>query len=192
MQAVHFKSAADFRRWLEKNHATATELLVGFYKQASGKGGLTYPEAVDELLCFGWIDGVKRRVDDERYTHRVTPRKPGSTWSNVNVAHVARLTQAGKMQAAGLKVFAARHGTKTGIYSYERPATKPRPQRFPSQLENTFRANAPAWTHWQVQPPGYQRLAIHWVTSAKRDETRERRLAQLIAITAKGDRLSGK
>ena len=187
MKITHFKSAADLRRWLAKHHATATELLLGFYKKDSGKGGPTYQEALDELLCFGWIDGVKRRVDDERYTHRVTPRKPGSNWSNLNVAHVARLTAAGKMQPAGVAAFNARSEQKTGIYSYEK-----RPLKFPAASEMILRGNKKAWTHWQTQPPGYQRLCIHWVTSAKQEETRQRRLARLIAVTAQGRRLDGK
>ncbi len=189
---THFRTAADFRRWLEKHHASTPELLLGFYKKASRKGGLAYSEAVDELLCFGWIDGVKRRVDDERYTHRITPRKPVSTWSNVNVGHVARLTRAGKMHSAGLKAFAARKDHKTGIYAYEQRATAARPQKFPAPVEKIFRVAKPAWIHWLAQPPGYQRLAIHWVTSAKQEKTRQRRLAQLIAITAKGERIAGK
>jgi len=186
MKATHFKTAAAFRCWLEKNHATASELLVGFYKKDSGKGGLTYPEAVDELLCIGWIDGVKRRVDDASYTHRVTPRKPGSTWSNLNVANVARLTAAGRMHPAGLQAFARRDPQRTGIASYEK-----RPQKFPAALEGIFRAKKKAWLHWQAQPSGYQRLAIHWVTSAKLEETRHRRLDQLITLTARGRRLAG-
>ena len=187
MKVTHFKTAADFRRWLKINHATAAELQVGFFKKDSGKGGLTYPEAVDELLCFGWIDGVMHRLDDVSYTHRVTPRKPGSNWSNLNVAHVARLTAAGKMQPAGLAAFNARSEQKTGIYSFEK-----RPQKFPAATERLFRANKKAWPHWQTQPPGYQRLCIHWVTSAKQEETRQRRLAQLIALTAQGRRLDEK
>lgn len=187
MKAIHFRSAADLRRWLEKHHATATELLVGFYKKDSGKGGPTYQEALDELLCFGWIDGVKRRVDDESYTHRVTPRKPGSTWSNLNVAHVARLTTAGKMRPAGLAAFNTRSRQKTGVYAYEK-----RPQKFPAAVERIFRANNKVWSHWQTQPPGYQRLCIHWVTSAKQEETRQRRLAQLITVAAQSRRLDGK
>jgi uncharacterized protein YdeI (YjbR/CyaY-like superfamily) len=186
-QPAYFASASGFRHWLEKNHATASELLLGFYKKDSGKSGLTYPEAVDELLCFGWIDGVKRRVDESSYTHRITPRRPGSIWSNVNLGHVARLTKAGKMHPAGIKAFEARDTAKTGVYSFEK-----RPQEFPSALKAIFQSNKQAWTHWQVQPPGYRRVAIHWVISAKHDETRRRRLAQLIAITTKGRRLGGK
>src|SRR5690348_4144105 len=107
MKITHFATAADLRRWLEANHATVPELLLGLYKKASGKGGPSYQEAVDELLCFGWIDGVKRRVDDQRYTHRITPRRPGSIWSHVNVGHVQRLIRAGKMRPAGLAAFQA-------------------------------------------------------------------------------------
>lgn len=187
MKITHFKSAADLRRWLAKHHATATELLLGFFKKDSGKGGPTYQEALDELLCFGWIDGVKRRVDDERYTHRVTPRKPDSNWSNLNVAHVARLTAAGKMHPAGLRAYALRHPERTGTASYEK-----RPQKFLAASEKIFRADKKAWTHWQTLPPGYQRLCIHWVTSAKQEETRQRRLARLITVTAQGRRLDGK
>ena len=184
MKASYFVSAADFRRWLDANHATATELLVGFYKKASGKGGLTYPEAVDELLCFGWIDGIKKRVDDESYTHRVTPRKSGSIWSLVNVRHAERLTKAGRMHPAGRKAFAARRADKTGIYSFEN-----RPQKLPAVYERRFRANQPAWAFFTVQPPGYQRLAIYKVVSPKQESTRQRWLALLIADSAKGRRL---
>ncbi len=184
---MYFTSAASFRRWLEVNHGSATELLLGFYKKKSGKGGLTYPQAVDELLCFGWIDGIKRRVDEFSYTHRITPRRPGSIWSRLNQCHVARLTKAGRMHPAGIKVFEARNTARTGVYSFEK-----RPQKFPLEFEKLFRANAKAWTNWRTQPPGYQRLAIHWVTSAKQDDTRCRRLAQLIAITAHQRRLDSK
>jgi len=182
---VPFASAADFRHWLEKNHATSPELLVGFYRKASGKGGLTYPDAVDELLCFGWIDGVKRRVDDERYTHRITPRRPGSTWSLVNVRHVERLTKAGRMHSAGEKVFAARRADKTGIYSFEN-----RPQKLPAAYEELFRAQPKAWTFFMAQPPGYRRLVIFKMVSAKQEATRQRWLARVIAESAKGRRMA--
>lgn len=186
MKPTYFETAGAFRRWLAAHHATADELLVGFYKKASGRGGLTYPEAVDELLCFGWIDGVKRSIDAESYSHRVTPRRPGSIWSLVNVGHARRLIRNGRMHAAGLAAFRARTKARTGLYSFER-----RPQKFPAALERVFRAAPPAWTRWRDQPPGYQRVAIHWVTSAKQEETRRRRLAQLIALTARGRRLYG-
>jgi len=192
MNATYFASAADFRRWLKKHHATAPELLLGFYKVASGKGGLTYPEAVDELLCFGWIDGVKRRVDHERYTHRISPRRFGSSWSLVNVGHVRRLTKAGRMHPAGMKAFAARREHKTGIYTYEQDARPARAQDFPADLTRRFRRRREAWRFWLAQPPGYRRVAIHWVTSAKQAATRHRRLDSLIGLSAAGKRLGGK
>ena len=191
MAAVHFASAAAFRRWLRKNHATAPELLLGFFKKDSGKGGLTYPEAVDELLCFGWIDGIVRRIDEHSYSHRITPRKAGSIWSNVNVRHIARLSAAGRMHAAGRAAFAARRREKTGIYRYETRRGAGR-QKFPASLARIVRANKEAWANWQTLPPGYQRAVIHWVTSAKQAATRARRLAQLIAVTARGGRIGGK
>lgn len=187
MTVRHFKTAAAFRRWLEQHHASAAELQVGFYRKDSGKGGMTYHEAVDEALCFGWIDGIIRKIDAVSYTHRFTPRRPGSIWSNVNVAHVARLTAAGRMHPAGIAAFKARTRDKTGVYSFEN-----RPQRFPAAIEKVFRSALPAWAIWRTQPPGYQRVAIHWVTSAKQEATRQRRLARLIALTARGRRLDGK
>lgn len=185
MTVTHFLSAADFRRWLVAHHATATELQVGFYKKASGKGGLTYAEAIDEALCFGWIDGIVRTINEHSYTHRFTPRRPGSIWSLVNVRHVARLTEAGRMHAAGLAAFAKRDQKKTGIYSFEN-----RPQKLPPAFEKKFRANAKAWTFFNSQPPGYRRLAIFKVVSPKQEATRERWLARLIADSAAGCRVA--
>jgi len=185
MQVTHFASAADFRRWLEANHATATELQVGFYNKASGRGGLTYAEAVDEALCFGWIDGIIRKLDAASYTHRFTPRKAGSTWSLINVGHVARLTAAGRMHATGLKVFAARQAEKTGIYSFERE----KPAVFPPAYLTEFRAHAKAWAFFNAQPPGYRRLATHKVVNPKQEATRRRWLDRLIAASAVGERI---
>jgi uncharacterized protein YdeI (YjbR/CyaY-like superfamily) len=185
MNVTHFPSAADFRRWLAAHHATAAELHVGFYKKASGKGGLSYAEAVDEALCFGWIDGIIRKIDEHSYTHRFTPRRPGSIWSLVNVRHVARLTTAGKMHAAGIAAFAARDQKQTGIYSFEQ-----RPQSFPPALEKKFRAHAQAWAFFSAQPPGYRRLAIYKVISPKQEATRERWLARVIAESAAGRRVA--
>jgi uncharacterized protein YdeI (YjbR/CyaY-like superfamily) len=182
--AAYFRSAADFRRWLETNHATSTELLVGFYKKGSGNGGLTYPEALDELLCFGWIDGLKRRVDAERFTQRVTPRRRGSIWSLVNVRHVERLTRAGRMHPAGITAFAARRADKTGIYSFEN-----RPQVLPAHFAKIFRANPKAWTFFMAQPPGYRRLVIFKIVSAKQEATRRRWLARAIIESAQARRL---
>jgi uncharacterized protein YdeI (YjbR/CyaY-like superfamily) len=184
VKPVHFKSPAEFRAWLEAHHATATELLIGFYKKDSGRGGITYAEALDQALCFGWIDGVRKGLDDQSYTIRFTPRKRGSIWSNINVRHVERLTAAGRMRAAGQAAFAARDAKKTGIYSFERP-----PQKLTPELEKIFRAKKRAWTFWSAQPPGYQRTLTAWVIRAKQEETKQRRLATLIAESAAGRRI---
>jgi uncharacterized protein YdeI (YjbR/CyaY-like superfamily) len=180
----HFAAAAAFRAWLERHHASERELWILFYKKASGKGGMTYREAVDEALCFGWIDGRVKSIDADSYMQRFTPRRPGSIWSNVNVRHIARLTAAGQMHPAGLAAFAARDEKKTGVYSFEK-----RPENFPADLEKIFRAKSKAWRFWQAQPPGYRRVITHWVISAKREETRQRRLATLIAESAAGRRI---
>ena len=183
MKPVHFASAGEFRRWLEKNHATAAELQVGFHKKASGRGGLTYREAVDEALCFGWIDGIVKRVDTDSFSHRFTPRKSGSHWSNVNIRNVARLTAAGRMHAAGLAAFAARSTERTGTASYEQPAKK-----LPAAAEKKFRAHAEAWAFFTAQAPWYRRLAIHKIVSPKKAATRERWLEKIIAVSAAGRR----
>lgn len=185
MNVTHFSSAAEFRSWLATHHATAAELQVGFYKKASGKGGLTYAEAIDEALCFGWIDGIVRKIDEHSYTHRFTPRRPGSIWSLVNVRHVARLTKAGRMHAAGLAAFAKRDKKKTGLYSFEN-----RPKKLPPAFEKKFRANTKAWLFFNTQPPGYRRLAIFKVVSPKQEATRERWLARVIADSAAGRRVA--
>lgn len=184
MKVVHFASAAALRRWLERHHATAAELYLGFYRKGSGKGGPTYAEALDELLCFGWIDGVVRRVDDVSFCHRVTPRKPGSIWSRINVGHVERLTRAGRMQPAGLAAYAARRADRTGVYSFERESAT-----LPAGFTAIFRRERPAWAFWNRQPPGYRRTLTHWVTSAKQEATRRRRLDRLIAACQAGERL---
>lgn len=179
-----FATAAEFRLWLEQHHASAHELYIGFYKQASGKVAMTYEEAVDEALCFGWIDGMIKSLGRESYMHRFSPRKSSSIWSNVNVRHVERLTKAGKMHARGLAAFAARKPNRVGIYSFEN-----RPRNFPPALEKTFRADRAAWRFWTAQPQGYRRTLIWWVLSAKLETTRQRRLAQLIAESAAGRRV---
>ena len=159
---------------------------MGHYKKASGKVAMTYAEAVDEALCFGWIDGVVNKVDDELYMHRWTPRKAGSIWSLVNVRHVERLTAAGRMAPAGIAAFEARSPAKTGVYSFEQQA----PVEFSAAQLRTFKANKAAWAFWSRQSPGYQRLSTFFVTSAKRAETQQRRLALLIADSAKGVKLA--
>jgi uncharacterized protein YdeI (YjbR/CyaY-like superfamily) len=184
VKPTFFKTPADFRSWLEKHHARADELLVGFYKRESGKPSITWPESVDEALCFGWIDGIRRRIDDIRYSIRFTPRRRGSIWSSVNTKRVAELTKEKRMRPAGVKAFAARDPKKTGIYSFERETAT-----LPAEFAKVFRANTKAWKFWEAQPPGYRRLAAYFVTSAKQDETRRRRLDLLIRDSAKGLRL---
>jgi uncharacterized protein YdeI (YjbR/CyaY-like superfamily) len=184
-QPRHFPTQAAFRRWLEANHGRSTELWVAFHTKASGLGGLAYQEALDEALCFGWIDGVRKKVDPDSYTNRFTPRKRGSTWSLVNVRHAERLSAAGRMRAAGLAAFEARDERRTGVYSFEQ-----RPRRLPPSLERQLRGEPGAWAFWAAQPPGYRRVASWWVVSAKKAETRQRRLATLLADSAAGRRLS--
>ena len=184
MKSTFFETPADFRSWLEKHHARADELLVGFYKKESGRPSITWPESVDEALCFGWIDGIRRRIDDRSYSIRFTPRRRGSIWSNVNTRRVGELMKEKRMRPAGVKAFEARDPKKTGLYSFERETAA-----LPKEFAKAFRADAKAWTFWEAQPPGYKRLAAYFVISAKRDETRRRRLAVLIRESANGLRL---
>jgi len=187
MNVTHFATAREFRSWLVKNHASVTELHVGFYKKNSGIDGMTYKEAVDEALCFGWIDGVMRKIDDVSFTHRFTPRKPSSIWSNVNVGHVARLIAAGKMHAAGLRAFEKRKAAKTGVYSFEQK----RPAKLGPVHLQKFKASTKAWKFFSAQAPWYQRLVIHKITTAKREATREAWLDRAIDASARGVRLEG-
>ena len=189
---VFFAHAAAFRRWLRSHHARDRALQVGFHRKGSGRPGLTYPEAVDEALCFGWIDGMIRRLDATSFTHRFTPRKPGSIWSKVNVDHVARLTALGRMQPAGLAAFAARTAARTGVYSYEQKNTPPGPADLPPALAIVLRENGPAWTFWQPLAPSYRRKVVQWITGATQASTRERRLQRLVLYCAAGRRLDGK
>jgi uncharacterized protein YdeI (YjbR/CyaY-like superfamily) len=179
-----FASAESLRRWLERRHDRAGEVWIGFYRKDSGKRGISYAQALDAALCFGWIDGIRKKLDDVSYVNRFTPRRPGSVWSTVNIRHVERLKAAGLMHAAGLAAFEKRDPAKSGIYSFEQ-----RPTRFPPQHEATFKATPEAWAHFGAQPPGYQRLGIWYVMSAKRDDTQARRLQQLIDSHAKGTRI---
>jgi len=180
----YFKSASEFRRWLEVNHGRRYELWVGFYKKDSGKGGLTYAEAVDEALCFGWIDGLKKRVDELSYTHRFSPRKRRSNWSRINILHAERLKNAGRMTPAGLEAYAAREPERSGVYSFENA-----PRKLAAADEKQFKSDKTAWEFFQRQPPGYQRLAIWWMVSAKKPETRARRLSHLIAESRNARRI---
>lgn len=183
--ATFFSSAAEFRRWLKQHHAKASQLQVGFYRKASGRGGLTYAEAVDEALCFGWIDGVIRKLDDVSYTHRFTPRKSTSIWSLTNGRHVERLTAAGRMRPAGLQAFAARTAERTGVYAFEQEAAS-----LPAEYAAELRANAPAWAFFSSQAPWYQRLMIHKVVSPKQTATRRRWLDRLIRESAASRRVT--
>jgi len=184
VKVTYFKSASHFRLWLEANHSSVRELWVGFFKKDSGKAAITYAEAVDEALCFGWIDGLKKRVDDLSYTHRFTPRKPKSNWSRINIQHAKRLKRAGRMTAAGIKAFAKRDAKRSGVYSFENTPRKLRPAD-----ERRFKANRAAWRFFRQQPPGYRRIANWWVVSAKKEETRARRLSRLIEDSGSGRRL---
>jgi uncharacterized protein YdeI (YjbR/CyaY-like superfamily) len=185
MRPIFFATPSEFRACLEENHERATELLVGYYKKGSGKPSMTWRESVDEALCFGWIDGVRRSLGEESYTIRFTPRKPGSNWSAVNVARVEELTRLGRMRPAGLKAFEGRSEAKTGIYAYEQKDSAALEQA----EEKQFRADKPAWEFFQSQPAWYRKTAIWRVVSAKKEETRKRRLARLIAESAQRRRV---
>ena len=184
MDVKFFKNQAAFRKWLEKNHVTARELWVAYYETASGKSGLTYPEAVDEALCFGWIDGIVRRIDEISYTNRFTPRKPKSNWSAVNIERMRVLIEQGKVTPAGLEAFGANAADRSKQYSYENES-----RSLSEEYERIFKQNVSAWDFYCEQSASYRRMANWWVMSAKRDETRERRLAQLIKSSENGERL---
>jgi uncharacterized protein YdeI (YjbR/CyaY-like superfamily) len=180
-----FATPAEFRSGLERHHDQETELWVGFYKKGSGKPSITWPESVDEALCFGWIDGIRKKIDEESYTNRFTPRNPRSNWSAINIKRVKELTAAGRMHPAGLAAFAQRAEDRAGLYSYENRKTA----RLHADQERRFRANDRAWAFFSAQPPGYRQTAIWWVVSAKREETRLKRLATLIDDSAHGRRI---
>jgi len=184
MKPLFFPTAAAFRSWLEKNHATVSELFIGFYRKESGKGGISYREALDEALCFGWIDGVRKRFDEASYTIRFTPRKPDSIWSAVNTSRIGELVKQGRVHPAGQHGFDRHDPKKSEPYSYERATCQ-----LDGAYEKKFRANKKAWEFYQAQAPWYRRTSAWWVVSAKREETRQRRLAQLIADSAKARRI---
>jgi uncharacterized protein YdeI (YjbR/CyaY-like superfamily) len=173
---------AEFRQWLEEHHNTTQELWVGFYKTSSGKPSISWPEAVDEALCFGWIDGLRKGIDSVSYTIRFTPRKPRSTWSAVNVKRVNELSRLERMRPAGLKAFEERAEEKSGIYAYEQEKAA----RLDDAYEQQFRANKKAWDFFQAQAAWYRKTAIWWVISAKKEETRLKRLATLIEDSEHG------
>jgi uncharacterized protein YdeI (YjbR/CyaY-like superfamily) len=186
METRYFKTPAEFRTWLAQNHASATELGVVLHKKVSGEPTMTWSEAVDQALCFGWIDSVARRLDETRRVQRFTPRKPKSNWSGVNIKKVAELTAQGLMAPAGLAAFARREEARSGVYSYEnRHLAALDPAR-----EAAFRANTRAWEFFSKQPPSYRQTSIYWVMNAKREETRSSRLVRLISASDAGGRLS--
>jgi uncharacterized protein YdeI (YjbR/CyaY-like superfamily) len=186
MTPTFFATPDQWRAWLARHHATAEELWVGFYKRGTGRPSLTWPESVDQALCYGWIDGVRKSLGEESYAIRFTPRRPGSIWSKVNLARIEELEALGLMQPAGRAAHAARTAAKSGIYAYEQRSTA----RFTPEQERTFRRNRKAWSYFQAEAPWYRRNATHWVVSAKREETRAKRLATLIADSAAGRRLA--
>jgi uncharacterized protein YdeI (YjbR/CyaY-like superfamily) len=181
MEPKFFATPTAWRDWLQRHHDQQQELLVGFYKKDSGKPSITWPESVDVAPCFGWIDGVRRKVDDVSYSIRFTPRKLRSTWSAVNIRRVEELINQGLMHPAGIKAFEARREERSGIYSFEQKNIE-----FDSAQERQFRADRTAWKFFRSQPPWYQRTATWWVVSAKREETKKKRLATLIKDSAEG------
>jgi len=183
-QARFFASPADFRKWLERHHGSAAELWVGFYRKGTGRPSITWPESVAEALCFGWIDGVRQSLGEDSYRIRFTPRRPGSTWSAVNLKLVEALLAAGRMQPAGLAAYEARDPERQRQYSYERAQTALSPE-YAAALQR----NRAAWRFFQAQPPYYQRQAIGWIMSARRDATRAKRLQALITDSAAGNRV---
>jgi uncharacterized protein YdeI (YjbR/CyaY-like superfamily) len=184
-QPTFFATESDFRHWLKANHETAPELLVGFWKKGSGKPSIDWPQARDQALCFGWIDGVRKSLDDDAYTIRFTPRRKGSIWSKVNVERLAALKADGQMTLAGERAYEENKG-KTGLYAYERDLAA-----LSAEDEATFRKDRKAWADWEKRPPGYRKVVLHWVTSAKKPETRARRLAILIDSSGKGQKIPG-
>ena len=185
MRIEFFKTPAAFRAWLKRHHAEHRILHVGFHKRHTGKPSLTWPQAVKEALCFGWIDGVRHRIDDERYTIRFTPRRPGSTWSAVNLRTVRALIRAQRMSPHGLRVYEERDRKKAGLYSFEQRRTI----RLAPRHARVFRDHQPAWTWYRAQAPWYQRTAAFYVENARQEETRLRRLASLISNSAAGRKI---
>ena len=184
MKPKFFRTPADFGTWLEKNHATATELWVGFYKKDSGKPSITWPESVDQALCFGWIDGIRKGVDEISYQIRFTPRRRGSIWSATNIKRAEELVRQKQMRPAGLEAFSARIENKSGIYSYEQQSTQ-----LSEPYAKLLKKNKAAWKFFQTQRPSYRKMIGWWMISAKKEETRMARLAKLISESAKGKRL---
>jgi uncharacterized protein YdeI (YjbR/CyaY-like superfamily) len=184
MKPTFFPTALEFREWLARHHASERELLVGFFKKGSGEPSITWPESVDEALCFGWIDGIRKRIDDRSYTIRFTPRKPGSIWSKVNISRARELIEQGRVHPAGLAAFEARRENRSGVYSYEQR----RPQLEPP-YDQLLRQDHAAWDFFQSQPPSYRKAVSWWIVSAKREDTRLRRLEKLRDYSARAQRI---
>jgi uncharacterized protein YdeI (YjbR/CyaY-like superfamily) len=180
VKPTFFGMPGELRAWLEEHHADARELYIGFHKKATGRPSITWPESVDEALCFGWIDGVRRSLGDDSYVIRFTPRKARSTWSAVNIGRAQELIADGRMQPAGLRAFEGRTDDRSAIYAYEQRGNA----KLDPEQEREFRANEPAWEYFQSRPPSYCKTAIWWIVSAKREETRRKRLRTLIEDSA--------
>jgi uncharacterized protein YdeI (YjbR/CyaY-like superfamily) len=183
MTIKFFKTPADFRKWLEKNHSSAPEQWVGFYKKDSGHPSITWPESVDQALCFGWIDGIRKTIDEVSYKIRFTPRRTGSVWSSVNIKRVEELNKQGLMKPAGLKAYEARKENKSGIYAYEQ-----RSAELPASYDKKLKQNKAASEFFYAQPAWYRKQAFWWVVSAKQEETRLKRLEKLIELSSLGRR----
>jgi uncharacterized protein YdeI (YjbR/CyaY-like superfamily) len=186
MRPIFFATPAAFRTWLKKNHKTANEIIVGYYRKASGKPTMTWQESVDEALCFGWIDGVRHSHPPDAYSNRFTPRRPGSNWSAINIKRVGELKKLKRMTAAGLAAFAKRTQAKSRVYTYEQRNLTSIDDKV---VEKKFKANKQAWNFFQAQAPYYRKLMIGWLNMAKAEETRLRRLDKLMAACESGRRL---
>lgn len=182
VDVTHFDSASAFRAWLEVHHEAADVLWVGYWKKGTGKAGMTWEQSVDEALCYGWIDGLRKRVDDEAYTIRFTPRRAGSTWSRRNIDRFEELEREGRVAPAGRAAWERRTEDRSSVYSFEQATAPALPEAYFERL----RAVPAAWADWEARPPGYRRQVSHWVMSARREETRERRLVALIEDCAAG------
>ncbi len=183
MEPVYFSNTESLRKWFEENHLNSNELVVGFYKTGTKRKTITWSQSVDEALCFGWIDGIRRSVDEERYCIRFTPRKPGSNWSAINIEKMENLIRAGRMTDAGLAAFSKRKDSKSRVYSYETD----KEFHLTGEMTDEFMKNPSAWEYFQSQSPSYRKVTIRWVLGAKQESTREKRLAELISSSAAGD-----
>ena len=184
MPPTFFRTPSQLREWLETYHTTTDELWIGYYKKDTGKPSITWPESVDQALCYGWIDGVRKRIDDISYTIRFTPRKSGSIWSSVNITRAQALIAQGHMQPAGLDAYQVRRENKSGIYSYEQRSVE-----LPEPYNLMLKKNRVAWSFFQAQPPSHRKAVSWWIISAKREETRLKRLEKLIEYSVQGHTL---